>query len=836
MGSKYDLPIFGVDSFETESIRNRDWNSLVSISDFRANSTTGSISGPSSISGNRTKSTIIAIAEGRGNAKGEIGLASMDAVGSTLKLFQFPDGCTYSRLFTKLEILDPAEIIVSSTCGEGANKNLLELLLNFNNTITVTKVDRKCFNDMVGFKAITQLCAHDFKNAVEIEAKEKYYCLAAAAALIKYLEFVQNVTLAPNSIKIVYAGSEQTISIDPTTAKSLEIIVNQATGKTEGTLLQFLNYTKTKVGYRLLRATIREPSSDVKTIEPRYDLISEILTNPQFHFNTSEIISKFLDLESIISALICEPKTKSWKAGEKRVEALIYLRHTLDLIKPLREQLNSAQHSIFQHYHYLLDDPNFDAIATIINTAISKDCKLVKGALNIKHQKVFAIKQEINGFLDKKRQIYNRAIEDMSRYVDSLKLKYNLPIKINVNATRGYHMTMNLADRPDMDNHVPVEFVRVQKRGKTMYFTTVEMMQNNSHISLALEDIFNTSYEILAEIFSAIREKIGCLHKLTEIVAFIDLLLSFSMASSKHNMVRPDFKTTMVIKGGCHPFLLGGNKVTAISNDAFLSNDNNIWILRGPNMSGKSTFLKQICILQIMAQCGCFIPAERASFRLTDQIFTRVGNDDEIESNCSTFTNEMKEIKYILDNYTDNSLIIIDELGKGTSYEEGLAVSWSVIETFLPSKSFVLFATHYSSLDQMDSMYPNVTTHYFSDDHRLSDSDNLDPLYGLKIAESAGIKKSILKEARMIAERMMEKAKNYTPSPTALELKRKFHLGRHLITLAEKPNVRSDVLVKYLRDLKEEQQKNKEKNTQNRNNVNLGGHMHQAPSPVNTEE
>ncbi|XP_015788714.1 mutS protein homolog 4-like [Tetranychus urticae] len=808
MDLKYDFPLFTSNDFESESIRSRDWNSLKSISDFRHNST-GSISGPSSVSGGRTRSTIVSIAEGRGNAKGEIGLAAMDAIGSTLQLFQFPDGCTYSRLFSKLEILDPAEIIVSSTVGEGTNKSLLGLLLNFNNTITVTKVERKYFNDIVGFKAVTSLCAPDYKSKIEMEVKEKYYCLAAAAALIKYIEFVQNVILSANSIKVVYAGSEQTIAIDPTTAKALEIIVNHQTGKTEGTLLHFLDHTKTKVGYRLLRATIREPSSDLKTIEPRYDMISEILTNPQFHFNTSEIITKFLDLESIISAIICEPKTKSWKVGERRVEILIYLRHTLNLINPLREQLSSAQHTIFQHYYYLLEDGNFEAIANIIDTAISQDCKLVKGALNIKHQKVFAIKQDIDGFLDKKRGIYNKLISDMGSYVEQLGMKYNLPIKLNYNQTRGYHLTMNVGDRPDMDSHLPVEFIRVQKRGKTSNFTTNEMMRYNSHMTLALEDIFATSYEVLAQIYLSIREKIGCLHKLTEIVAFIDLLLSFSMASSKYNMVRPEFDSITAIKEACHPFLLENNKSEAVYNDAFLSEDCNIWILRGPNMSGKSTFLKNICVLQILAQCGCFVPAEQATFRLTDQIFTRVGNDDELESNCSTFTNEMKEIKYILDNYTDNSLIIIDELGKGTSYEEGLAVCWSVIESFLSSKAFVFCATHYSALDQMDSMYPNVTTHYFSADHRLRDEDNLDPLYGLDIAEKSGIKKSILEEARQIAEKMMANATNFAPNPASKEIKRKYQLGRHLITLASKPNLRTDVLNKYLKDFKLAQEKEK---------------------------
>ena len=165
---------------------------------------------------------------------------------------QFPDGCTYSRLFTKLEIYDPIEIILPSSLPETGNKNLFDLLINFNDKINLTKVERKFFNDECGWKCVQNLCHQLYQSKIEIETKDKYYCLSALAALIKYIEYIENITFTANSLKISYTGSEQTMLIDPLTAKNLELIVNEIDAKINHTLFDFLDYTKTKGGCRLL--------------------------------------------------------------------------------------------------------------------------------------------------------------------------------------------------------------------------------------------------------------------------------------------------------------------------------------------------------------------------------------------------------------------------------------------------------------------------------------------------------------------------------------------------------------------------------------------------------
>lgn len=695
----------------------------------------------------------------------------METTGSTLYMYQFPDRSTYSHLLTKLEILDPIEVILPSSICEGPNTGLMELIISFKSDILVTKIERRFFNEKDGYKLIKEICFIDYLNKLEIEAREKYYCYSAAAALIKYMECYRNMMFASNSTKILYSGSEQTISIDPITAKALELIVNQDTGKMNSTLFAFLNFTKTKSGFRLLRATIREPLRDLKTIESRLDLVSEYTSIPELQLGVANVLSKFLDIELIFSLIIGKPRFVDWKVGEKQIETLIQLRHTLQLIKPLIEQLKKAQHPIFKHYEELLQDSNYDEILSIIETTIDPDCKLVQGLLNIKHQKVFAIRKGKNGLLDQKRDVYSRLLDDVSQIADLISDRYTIPIKIGYSTLRGYHLIAST--KSDSSFQVPAEFIRVTMQEKKIIFTTKEIITKNGMLSQALTDIFRISREILIDIFNQIRQKVGCLHKLTEIVSLMDLMQSFAWASSKYNMTRPLFDKVMAIKNGYHPFLLmekSRDQITA--NDMFMSDDCNVRILRGQNMSGKSTFMKQTCILQILSQCGCFVPAEKATIKLVDQIFTRMGYDDDMESNCSSFSKEIKEVRYILDNFSDKSLAIIDEFGRGTAYEDGFALCWAVIEAFVGSKAFVFCATHYSMLTQMDHMYPEVLSQYFNNKHQVCDDCTITSLYGLEAAEESNLPKTLVANAyaKADADCIIEKTSAWVREMTFLHL------------------------------------------------------------------
>lgn len=685
----------------------------------------------------------------------------MNQVGSTLELFQFPDSYTYPHLLTKIEVLEPNEILISSKACEGTDTMLMELLLNFNPDMFITKIERKFFRHEEGLRCVRNICHQDYLAKIMTEVRENYYCLCAAAALIRYIESTQSSIITVNSTRIVYSGSEKSVSIDPSTAKTLELIANRETGKTEFTLFHFLNHTTTKLGYRSLRATVREPSTDQCTIEARLDLVTNLITEPtgQLLEGLTKILSNFNDLESLVSYVLSKPRANNdHKVGEKQIEVLIHLRHALSHIQPFCEILSTAEHPLFQHYNQNIQDPQFDEILDIINKIIDSDCRLVNGLLNIKHQKVFAIRKGFDGYLDSKREAYSRVLDETAHLSAELTQKYNYPIKLSYSNLRGYHFTVSVKEEQYTAFHGPPEFIRVSQNRNQVAFTTLEMIEKNGTLSQALEDIFVISRELLADTMAQVRERIGCLHKLTEVVAFLDMILSFAHASCRYEMVRPVLnEKRTVIKDCFHPVLLIKEKKENITpNELYLDEDSNIWILRGPNMSGKSTFLKQICLLQILAQCGCYVPALMAHFKLINQILTRVGTDDDLETNSSTFSKEVQEVKYILDSFNENSLIIIDEFGRGTAYEEGLALSWTILEQFIDSKAFLLCATHYSILGKMDSIYPEISTHCLTEEHRIAADDNMSNFYGLEIAKTTDLPPELIQNAFAKAVRMKD--------------------------------------------------------------------------------
>ncbi|KAF7254800.1 hypothetical protein EYD10_01307 [Varanus komodoensis] len=312
---------------------------------------------------------------------------------------------------------------------------------------------------------------------------------------------------------------------------------------------------------------------------------------------------------------------------------------------------------------------------------------------------------------------------------------------------------------------------------------------------------------IVCKLLSETYEHIHCLYKLSDIVSMLDMLQSFAHACTlsdygiyratqlRHkgstfiqfskmlpvlqhlntkisyylafyrHLVRPEFTDTLAIKQGWHPVLEKICFEKPISNNTYITEGSNFIIVTGPNMSGKSTYLKQIALSQIMAQIGSFVPAEYSSFRIAEQIFTRIGMDDDIETNSSTFMQEMKEITYIIQNANDRSLIIIDELGRGTSPEEGIGICYAVCECLLNLRAFTLFATHFLELCQLDGLYPNVENNYLEVQHVRSSSgirDNIaytyilskghteEKNYGLKAAELSSLPPSIIWDAKEI--------------------------------------------------------------------------------------
>ncbi|XP_072853914.2 mutS protein homolog 4 isoform X4 [Pogona vitticeps] len=777
-----------------------------------------SVTSSSAVSNHSVASVIVAVIEGRGLARGEVGMASIDLKNPEVVLSQFADNTTYAKVITKLRILTPLEIIMSNTaCDTGNATKLFNLVTeNFKN-VAFTTVQRKYFNETKGLEYIEQLCTPEFSTVI-MEVQSKYYCLAAVAAVLKYVEFIQNSVYAPKSLKIRFHGSEQTAMIDSTSALNLELITNNRDPKNGHTLFGVLNYTKTPGGSRRLRSNILEPLIDADSINTRLDSVQELLQDEELFFGLQSVISRFLDTEQLLSVLVQIPKQDTVNASESKITNLIYLKHTLELVEPLKDTLKSYKTPLLKAYYSSLEDSRFGIILEKIKTVINDDTRYTKGCLNMRTQKCYAVKPNINEFLDIARRTYTEIVDDIAGMIAQLAEKYNLPLKTSFSSARGFFIQMNAECAAIHSGQLPSEFTKITKMKNVYSFTSPDLMKMNERCQESLREIYHMTYLIVCKLLSEIYEHIHCLYKLSDTVSMLDMLQSFAHACTLSDYVRPEFTDTLAIKQGWHPVLEKISFEKPVANNTYITEGSNFVIVTGPNMSGKSTYLKQIALSQIMAQIGSFVSAEYSSFRIAEQIFTRIGMDDDIETNSSTFMQEMKEITYIIQNANDRSLIIIDELGRGTSPEEGIGICYAVCEYLLNLKAFTLFATHFLELCQLDTLYPNVENTYFEVQHvrnssgirekitytyMLSKGHTEESNYGLKTAEVSSLPSSIILDAKEIVTFIgRQTSQQQRSSPETLKQRAIYHLANRLVQTARNSRLDPDSLQIYLKGLK----------------------------------
>ncbi|XP_023786138.1 mutS protein homolog 4 isoform X1 [Cyanistes caeruleus] len=777
-----------------------------------------SVTSSSAVSAHTVASVIVAVVEGRGLARGEVGMASIDLKNPEIILSQFADNTTYAKVITKLKILTPLEIIMSNTaCDAGNTTKLFSLIMEHFKNVTFTTVQRKYFNETKGLEYIEQLCASEF-STIFMEVQSKYYCLAAAAALLKYVEFIQNAVYAPKSLKVRFQGSEKTAMIDSSSAQNLELVINNRDSRNGHTLLGVLNYTKTPGGSRRLRSNILEPLVDAETINTRLDCVQELLQDEELFFGLQAVISKFLDTEQLLSVLVQIPKQDTVKTAESKITNLIYLKHTLELVEPLKAAIRSCNAQLLKAYYNSLEDTRFGIILEKITTVINDDTRYTKGCLSMRTQKCYAVKPNINEFLDIARRTYTEIVDDIAGMIAQLAEKYSLPMKTSFSSARGFFIQMN-ADCSTLPNgQLPSEFTKITKMKNTYSFTSADLIKMNERCQESLREIYHMTYLIVCKLLNEIYEHIHCLYKLSDIVSMLDMLLSFAHACTLSDYVRPEFTDTLAIKQGWHPILEKIAMEKPVSNNTYLTEGNNFVIITGPNMSGKSTYLKQIALCQIMAQIGSYVPAEYCSFRIAEQIFTRIGMDDDIETNASTFMKEMKEITYILQNANDKSLIIIDELGRGTSAEEGIGICYAACEYLLNLKAFTLFATHFLELCHIDALYPNVENYHFEVQHVRSSAGNKEKIaytytlskgyteeknYGLKAAEVSSLPSSIILDAKEITNHIAKQILHgHKSTPEMMKQRAAYQLAMRLVQTARNSRLDPDSLRVYLKALK----------------------------------
>ncbi|KAJ9549971.1 hypothetical protein OSB04_022514 [Centaurea solstitialis] len=718
----------------------------------------------------------------------QVGVAAFDLRSASLHLSEYIEtSSSYHNTKTLLHFYDPMAIIVPP------NKLAPDGMLGVSQLVTMV---RGCFDDTRGAVLVKSLAAKE-PSALGLDTyyKQYYLCLAAAAATIKWIEAEKGVIITNHSLLVTFNGSFDHMNIDATSVHNLEIIeplhaALLGTSNKKRSLFQILKSTRTTGGTRLLRANLLQPLKDIETIKARLDCLDELMSNEQLFFGLSQALRKFpKETDRVLCHFCFKPKKVSSEVlgidnarkSQALISSIIVLKTALDALPFLSKVLKDANSFLLGNiYKSVCENEKYASIRKRIGEVIDEDVLHARVPFVARTQQCFAVKAGIDGFLDIARRSFCDTSEAIHNLANKYREDFKLPnLKIPFNNRHGFYFNI---PQKDIQGKLPSKFIQVMKHGNSIHCSSLDLasvrFSSQLHLSLlnarnksAAKECYLRTELCLEALMDAIREDVSVLTMLAEILCLLDMIVnSFAhMISTKpvDRYTRPQFTENgpLAIDAGRHPILESVHN-DFVPNNIFLSQASNMVIVMGPNMSGKSTYLQQICLIVILAQIGCYIPARFATLRVVDRVFTRMGTVDNLESNSSTFMTEMKETAFILQNSSERSLVVMDELGRATSSSDGFAIAWSCCEQLLSLKNYTIFATHMENLSELASIYPNVKILHFDVevknkrlDFKFELKDGLQhvPHYGLLLAGVAGLPSSVIETARNITSRITEK-------------------------------------------------------------------------------
>lgn len=573
--------------------------------------------------------------------------------------------------------------------------------------------------------------------------------LIAAGALLQYLYEMQKTSLSHFTHIYPYLTSKYML-LDSSTRRNLELIETLREKQKKGSLLGVLDRTKTAMGGRLLRKYIEQPLIDKDKIKKRLDAVEALCKKSVDREELREYLNAIYDLERLIGKV-------SYKTANPR--DLIALRNSLAMLPSLRTILVDFDAPLLQEIYANMDP--LDDIHRLINDAIKEEpsIALKEGGIIREgfHETIDALRKAKT---DGKKWLAALEEEDRERTgIKNLHIKYNKVFGYYFEVTNSYR------------DQVPEDYVRKQTLTNAERYTTPRLKELEDSVLNAEDKLFSLEYDLFCEIRDAIAAEVERIQKTARAVARLDVFTSLSFVAEQNHYVRPSLneKGVIDIKEGRHPVV-----EQMIRNDMFIANDTHlddkkhcIAVITGPNMAGKSTYMRQVALIVLLTQIGSFVPAEKADIGIVDRIFTRVGASDDLASGQSTFMVEMNEVANILRNATPNSLLVLDEIGRGTSTFDGLSIAWAVIEHISNRKLLgakTLFATHYHELTELEGKMDNVNNYCIAVKEKGDDivflrkivKGGADKSYGIQVAKLAGVPDMVIDRAKEIVEQLSD--------------------------------------------------------------------------------
>lgn len=603
--------------------------------------------------------------------------------------------------------------------------------------------------------------------------------------------------------------------IDLSTIRSLELNQNLQNPKSKHCLFGLLNETLTPMGTRLLRSNILQPLTDKQTLNTRYDGLEELSTREEMFFGTRAALKNFPDVDKTLTALIVIPTKASVLYTEQALNNIIMMKQFVWNIDPIFQALVGARSAMLREIHQLCVPENVEPIKALIDSYINDDVIYATKPLELRTQRSYAVKSGVNGLLDVARQTYSEASADVCQMIENLNEEHQLPLQVMYDNSRQYYIRLpvvELENRP-----LPPVFINVFRKQKNIECQTIDIMKQNQKIMDSHTEILLMSDGAIQDLIAEIRQHIPILFKISEGIAMLDMLASFANLVTMQEYVRPCITETLGISAARHPIREKIQLNTFVPNDVYATQQTRFQIITGCNMSGKSIYIRSIALMCVMAQIGSFVPAQFASFTIIKQLSARISIDDSIEANVSTFAAEMRETAFILRNVDRHSLVIIDELGRGTSTRDGLAIALAIAEALVQSRALVWFATHFRELAHIMSERNGVVNKHLAVDmsgvdsmsmlYRLTDGVVAEKHYGLQLAKILPFPPEVLMDAEYVADKLRERMERQKTASMAVvhARRRKLILStKEQLLQAHQGAMEGEVLKCWLRELQKE--------------------------------
>ena len=669
------------------------------------------------------------------------GICFADVSTGEVSLTQIDSGSVGAKLVNELGKFIPSELRYNA---ETAECGRVRDYIGSRSECTADKYDE----DRITYDFSRDIITSHFKKSLtELGIAESREAVCALGAALDYLTEVQKSGLE-NIRDIDFYSDSRFMKLDISSRRNLELTETMRNREKRGSLLWVLDKTKTAMGKRLIRSWLEQPLVNLARITKRHNAVAELHDDAVLRGDLTEAVSGIGDMERLMARIVYET------ANARELRALLAAAQRLPAVRNRLEGCRSAMLSEIYRDIDLLED-----IAELIESSIDKEPPFTvrEGGM---------IRDGFNDELDELRKIVSNGKGFIAAVQQTEQEKTGIKkLKIGYNRVFGYYIEVPNAFR----ELVPEDYIRKQTLANCERYITGELKDLEAKVLGAQDRIVKLEYEIFVQVRSRTAAELYRIQKTARAVAALDALCSLAQVAAENNYVCPEMTdgSEIIIKDGRHPVVEKMMKNSPfVPNDAMLDcGENRCAIITGPNMAGKSTFMRQVALIALMAQCGSFVPAASARLGIVDSIFTRVGASDDLASGRSTFMVEMSEVAAILKNATSKSLLILDEIGRGTSTFDGMSIARAVLEFAADRRKLgakTLFATHYHELTELEGEIEGVKNYNISVKKRGDDITFLrrivrggaDGSYGVEVAKLAGVPDSVVNRAKTILKEL----------------------------------------------------------------------------------